>query len=602
MQKGKHFYEFGDFRVEPEERIILRSGRPLPLSGKAFDVLVMLLKHHGQLVRKDQLITEVWPDTIVEEGILNVNMSTIRKALGNEYIVTVPKHGYRFVAEVTEGTEAREDGSTVLPKSKHSTWLAFALIILAIGGGLYFAFHRGLREAPSPTGAAALYEQALKYERIGDDEQALAALDQALAMTPQYEAACVRAAFIAYEIDQDQRANDYLVRCKAIDANDEVLRLKAQGLTEVLADNSDRALESYQLLIDRYPQDTDGLYRFAELATDMDRLEEAEKAAQRCLIDEADNPFCRFQLMYVNIKQNKFDDVLSQYHNLPASERDFPWFDEPVGIALFGKGQLDDATRIFGRLAESQKGLHGTVHFKVAKEWLVDLLLYQGRIKDAVRSIDQIMGTSDQRPVRAPHDDSLAGWLAYLAQIYVLTGDDKQAVAFANQTASATPADPSALVQAALVLASLGDSRGVERLLKLRSDATRNSLSLANDHLIRGVLAVAKGDASSGIEEIRWARDLDPRDGEAVYQLAMAYFRAGNYESAAKMFQTVEDLRGIVLLDNSPLLLTLSKYRIVQCYEHLGNPDSARSSYAELAALWSGADEELRRRFLARAP
>lgn len=65
MLKKKHFYEFDDFRVEPEERIIVRAGKRLPLSGKAYDVLVMLLRHHGRLVRRDQLILEVWPDIIV---------------------------------------------------------------------------------------------------------------------------------------------------------------------------------------------------------------------------------------------------------------------------------------------------------------------------------------------------------------------------------------------------------------------------------------------------------------------------------------------------------------------------------------------------------
>jgi DNA-binding winged helix-turn-helix (wHTH) protein/predicted Zn-dependent protease len=591
VQKEKHFYQFDDFRVEPDDRIIMRGGKRLTLPNKAFDVLKMLLRHHNGLVRKGQLIAEVWPDTHVSENNLQVQMNTIRKALGKDYIETVPKHGFRFTANVIERTEAQEYDSTVKPKSKYPIWLAFALILLAIGTSLYFAFHRELRKVPNPTGAAALYEQALRYERIGDDEQALATLDQALAMTPLYEPACVRAAFVAYEIDQDQRASDYLVRCKAIDASDETLRLKAQGLTEALADNSDRALESYQLLMDRYPQDTDGLYRFAELATNMNRLEEAEKAVRRCLDEEADNRNCRFQLMYVNIKQNKFDDVLSQYNNLPATVRDYPWFDEPAGVAFFGKGQLDDAKRVFARLSETRLRLHGTVHFTVAKEWLADLLLFQGRIKDATRRIEQMTATSDNAQSRA-------GSLDYLAQIYLLTGDNKQAVAFANQVASAMPADSSALVEASLVIASLGDSSAVERFLALRSKATHNALSTADYHLIRGVLAVAKGDTSSGIEEIRLAKDLDPRDAEAVYQLGIAYFRAGDYESAVKTFQTVNDLRGIVLLDNPPLLLPLSKYRIAQCYEHLGNSDAARSSYGELAAMWAFADEDLRRKFL----
>lgn len=595
MLTGKHFYEFDDFRVEPEERIIAHSGKRLPLSGKAFDVLVLLLKHHGRLVRKTQIIAEIWPDAHVEEGNLNVQITTIRKALGNDYIEAVPKQGYRFTAEVTEGTGSPEPA--VGPKSRRSIWVIAALGFLCVGGILYLVFHRvagNFRSAVHPSEAASFYERALEYERDGDDEQALAAVDQALALEPQYNAACIRAAFLAYELEQDQKASGYLKRCRASEASDESLRLKAQGLAETLADNPHRALEIYQLLIDRYPRDTDGLYRFAELATDLDRVEEAEKALQRCLTEQADNRYCRFQLMYVNIKQNKFNDVLAQFNSLPASVRDYPWFDEPVGIAFFGNSQLDDAGRFFDRLTELQQRLHGTSHFTVAKEWRADLLLYQGQIKDATRRIEQIMGTSDNA-------QSLADSLAYLAQIHAIAGDESQAVTFANRASTVPAATPVALVNAALVLANVGDSGGVERVLKLRFQATHNPLSANNEHLIRGVLAVAKGDTIRGIEEIRLARDFNPRDEESVYQLGAPYFRAGDYESALKMFKAVNDLRGTVLLDNVPLLLPISKYRTAQCYQHLGNSDSAKSTYAELASFWSGADEDLRRRFLAHA-
>ena len=591
MLPERHFYEFDGFRVDPDERKITHGGKSVHLSSKAFDVLVLLLKHHGHLVRKTQIIAEVWPDSYIEEGNLNVQITTIRKALGIDYIEAVPKQGYRFTAKVIESTRAPEDESADLPKSKLLIWLTAVLLLLVVGGGLYVAFRSGIYKAPVPTGAAALYERALEYERVGDDEQALATLDQTLAREPRYQAACVRAAFLAYELEQDQKASGYLKSCRASDTSDELLRLKAQGLTEALADDSNRALEIYQLLIDRYPQDADGLYRFAELATDKDRLEEAEKALRRCLNEQADNRYCWFQLMYVEIKQNRFNDVLAQYNNLPQNVRDYPWFDEPVGIAFFGNAQLNDAGRIFSRLTDSQQRLHGTSHFTVAKEWLADLLLYQGRVKDATLRIEQVMGTSDNA-------QSLADSLAYLGHIHVLAGDEKQAAMFANRAASAPSATPFALVNAALVLANVGDSASVERVLKLRSEGTHNPLSANNDHLVRGVLAVATGDTARGIEQLRLARDLNPRDEEAAYQLGTAYFRARDYERALNMFQAVNDLRGTVLLDNVPLLLPLSKYWSAQCYEHLGDGSSAKSKYAELAAAWSDADEDLRRKFL----
>lgn len=102
---ARHLFEFGPFRMDQAERLLLRDGRPVPLSGKAFDALLVLLGKSGRLVDKSELMTALWPDSFVEEGNLTVTISMIRKALGDEgrerkYIQTVSKCGYRFVADV----------------------------------------------------------------------------------------------------------------------------------------------------------------------------------------------------------------------------------------------------------------------------------------------------------------------------------------------------------------------------------------------------------------------------------------------------------------------------------------------------------------------
>jgi DNA-binding winged helix-turn-helix (wHTH) protein/pimeloyl-ACP methyl ester carboxylesterase len=98
-------YEFGPFRLDRQERRLLREGRAIALAGKAFDTLCVLLERHGTLVPKRELMTAVWPETAVEENNLDRNISTLRKALGeksvgHKYIETVPRAGYRFVAPV----------------------------------------------------------------------------------------------------------------------------------------------------------------------------------------------------------------------------------------------------------------------------------------------------------------------------------------------------------------------------------------------------------------------------------------------------------------------------------------------------------------------
>lgn len=100
-------YEFGPFRLEPGEHRLERKGQAIALTGKAFDTLCFLVKRPGGLVSKRELMNAVWPGTTVEENNLDRNISMLRKALGDKatgrrYIETVPRVGYRFVAEVKQ--------------------------------------------------------------------------------------------------------------------------------------------------------------------------------------------------------------------------------------------------------------------------------------------------------------------------------------------------------------------------------------------------------------------------------------------------------------------------------------------------------------------
>ena len=104
-------YEFGLFRLELREHRLLRNGAPIPIAGKAFQTLRVLVEARGNLVSKQDLMTAVWPETAVEENNLDRNISTLRKALGEQsngrqFIETVPRVGYRFLAPVSESNSA----------------------------------------------------------------------------------------------------------------------------------------------------------------------------------------------------------------------------------------------------------------------------------------------------------------------------------------------------------------------------------------------------------------------------------------------------------------------------------------------------------------
>ena len=100
----KHFYEFGSVRLDVSDRLLYKDGEQLSLQPRVIDTLAVLVRNAHAVVDKDTLLTEVWPDVVVEEGGLKRNISILRKALGEQgqFIETLPKRGYRFNAEVNE--------------------------------------------------------------------------------------------------------------------------------------------------------------------------------------------------------------------------------------------------------------------------------------------------------------------------------------------------------------------------------------------------------------------------------------------------------------------------------------------------------------------
>src|SRR5438094_3327018 len=103
----RHFYEFGQFRLDADKRRLLREGQLVPLSPKAVEALFVLVRNPGKPLEREVLMQAVWADSFVEDANLTVAISHLRKALGQnneaaEYIETVPRVGYRFVADVRE--------------------------------------------------------------------------------------------------------------------------------------------------------------------------------------------------------------------------------------------------------------------------------------------------------------------------------------------------------------------------------------------------------------------------------------------------------------------------------------------------------------------
>jgi len=109
----KHFYEFGPFRLDLEERLLSSPEGDIPLAFKIFETLVLLIENKGRIVRKEEMMKKLWPDRYVEESNVSQNVFMLRKILGDnsgndQYIENIPRRGYRFIATVNKVQEVIE--------------------------------------------------------------------------------------------------------------------------------------------------------------------------------------------------------------------------------------------------------------------------------------------------------------------------------------------------------------------------------------------------------------------------------------------------------------------------------------------------------------
>ena len=114
-QSQTKIYEFDDFRVDAGSRLLTKTGEQISLTPKVFDTLLYLVENSGKIIEKDELMSALWTDTIVEENNLSQNISILRRILGEKrgehrFIATIPGHGFKFVATVRQVPNELADG------------------------------------------------------------------------------------------------------------------------------------------------------------------------------------------------------------------------------------------------------------------------------------------------------------------------------------------------------------------------------------------------------------------------------------------------------------------------------------------------------------
>ena len=193
----KHFYEFGSFRMDVAEHLLLRDGERVPVAPMVFNLLLVLIQHSGQVLERGWLKEQVWGDANIggpdDHALANLNVyiATLRKALGDapdhpHYIETIPRHGYRFIADVREWDEeienvngergvqevqeAQKDGK--LDNRSRRRFLQFTAIgIIPVGAAIAGYYYFKSYSTPPPKSSPIISVAVLPFKLLSDNDR-----------------------------------------------------------------------------------------------------------------------------------------------------------------------------------------------------------------------------------------------------------------------------------------------------------------------------------------------------------------------------------------------------------------------------------------------
>ena len=332
-------YEFGDFRLDVSERRLERRDNPVDgsLPEKAFQTLVHLVRNNGTLVSKEELLSVIWPDTVVEENNLGKAIHAIRHHLGDKtveqkYIETVPKHGYRFVADVTKLSSG--------PNGNGSD----SLMDTPLRSPAYDLYLRGKVKAGS--------------ENREDTEAAIKVLEEAVTIDPKLAGAHAQLACayntLAFKFSSKDDA-------KLSHENAEVAILKALALDPDLAEAHfarglilwtkgkgfphEQAIQSYKRSLILDPTSDETHHQLSMVYSHIGLLDEACASVSRALELNPNNTMARFRVGVYKTYQGKFDDAITVFKTIPRDVSPM-LIDRCMAEALIQVGSLSKAETI----------------------------------------------------------------------------------------------------------------------------------------------------------------------------------------------------------------------------------------------------------------
>jgi DNA-binding winged helix-turn-helix (wHTH) protein/Tfp pilus assembly protein PilF len=312
-------YGFGEFELNVGERTLERrpGGERIVISEKAFRTLVHLVRRGGALVTREEILETVWPGVLVEEGNIGKAIHAIRRALGDRggrrtYVETVPKHGYRFVAEVTR------IGKTAGASSA-------APFLKAASPGRSPAYDLYIRGKVKTGG-----------ENIDDSNQAIALLEAAVRLDPSCAGAYAQLAraystrsfkFTSQDEGRRLRENAEVALAKALDlepdladahfARGVILWTKAKGFPH------EQAISAFQKALELDPDADETHHQLSMVYSHVGLLDEAQRHVARAIDLNPNNTMARFRVGVYTAWQCRFEDALGVLKTVPGDVSPF---------------------------------------------------------------------------------------------------------------------------------------------------------------------------------------------------------------------------------------------------------------------------------------
>jgi tetratricopeptide (TPR) repeat protein/DNA-binding winged helix-turn-helix (wHTH) protein len=600
-------YRLEGFEVVPDREEIRFSGAAIPLRNKAFHLLLYLLRHRERAVGRDELLREVWPNTVVTENSVAQCVIELRRTLGDDarqprFIRTVGRAGYRFVGPVEEASErdiearplaplvpvtehSRNSGNFVLPNIDLSvrSWKALALAAPVLAGLVWLAIwsnrpklQQAEESALAMTGnlkAARAYLSGIQLAQQYHPEDAVKKFEEALRLDPGFTMAKARLGYV-YSVRwlSEEKGKPYLESAYAERGNlSDRDRLYIMAWYDTAHLDFAGAIRDYRELLGLFPRETEAHLELGRMLVGESRYDEAQVEFEAAIRIDPAAPLPHNSFTGLLLSTRQFGRALEEaklvVKLLPLEPNAY----DTLGLANEAAGNYEEAERAY------RQGLELDPRFEVGRLHLADALFHMGRWREAKKELQRYIDD-------APSDSERLWGADQLAMIALRQGN----LAEAARQASVQSVDGYHDQQTLLAL-KRGDLAAADELLNMRPEHAERGQreNLRYQLYVRGERALAAHDTKAALAAFQHAVAVrTPFHVMEWYEdcLGNAYLRLGRFDEAIAEYRRV--------LAIFPRLAP-GWHGLGKAYLAKHQDAAARDAFAKVVEIWHEADTDI---------